>query len=145
MAQCSYCERDLPGDERVCAACYEKEYAEEFAAAKPFTRRLGRFTGDNWVWLLLTTLNTPAFVMLVTVALTKIVYSFQVSTPHWINFATTCSIAIALWTEWFLIPVCIYLAFMLNPEVPKQFRGWSWLVIGAAIVSVSVSLLIMRS
>jgi hypothetical protein len=27
VAQCPYCERDLPGTERLCRACWEKQYA----------------------------------------------------------------------------------------------------------------------
>jgi len=144
MAHCTYCQRDLPGDEKVCAACYQKEYDDKFGTPKPFTRRLGRFFGHNWVWLLLAIINIPAFVMFPTIALAKFVTSIQDSTPHWMKAATDWSIVIALWTEWFLIPISIYLALMLNSEVPRQFRGWSWLVVGSAIVSISLGLRMMR-
>lgn len=63
---------------------------------------------------------------------------------HSWNFGLAILMAIAVWTEWFLVPLSIYLALMLNPEIPRTSRGWTWVVIGLAVISYVVSNRLMR-
>src|ERR1700682_2570219 len=49
MARCAHCDRELPGMETLCRACYRREYRRLNAPEKSFLQWLG---GYGWIALL---------------------------------------------------------------------------------------------
>jgi hypothetical protein len=88
----------------------------------------------DWVWMLVGLVNLPAFLFLgqgLYVLIYRSVLRHNPAAAPWMGYLTV----VALWAWPFMWMISIYMGWALNPQVEKQYRGWTWLVIATALFS----------